>query len=110
MNQSILDLYNIDKEDIMTGVFCSNCNQLSMNRIYGTWLCPHCYEKKKEAHLDTIYQYYLLFGQEITNRQLRDFLRISSHSLSTRILNSVAPTTRGKNKDKVHILNLDKRK
>jgi hypothetical protein len=109
LNQSILDLYNIDKDDIMPGVICSNCKQLSMNRIYGTWQCPHCQIKKKQSHLDAIFQYYLLFGHEITNRQLRYFLRISSPALSTRILNSVAPLNRGKNKDKVHLLKFDKK-
>jgi hypothetical protein len=108
LNQSILKLYNIPPEEIMRGVFCDSCRHLSMKRIYGTWQCPRCFKRKKDSHLAAIYDYFLLFGHEITNNQLRDFLMISSPALSTRILNSVAPNTRGKNKGKIHLLSFDK--
>jgi hypothetical protein len=109
LNQPILELYNIPPEAIMRGVFCYSCRYLSMKRVYGTWQCPRCNMRKKDSHLAAIYDYFLLFGHEITNSQLRDFLMISSPALSTRILNSVAPNTRGKNKGRVHLLSFDKK-
>ncbi|XXM72132.1 nuclease-related domain-containing protein [Lysinibacillus sphaericus] len=109
LNQSILTLFNVNNEDILKGVICSNCKKLFMRRIYGTWQCPHCHQRKKDSHLDAMYQYFLLYGNEITNKQLREFIKISSPALSTRILNAVAPLSRGNNKDRVHFLNFDKK-
>ncbi|CAN7149350.1 nuclease-related domain-containing protein [Rossellomorea sp. LjRoot5] len=104
LNPSVLNQYHISREDIINGVVCEICGYLPIDRVHGYWYCPTCKSKSKSAHLKTLEHYDLLFGNEITGRQLKDFIMISSPSLATRILNSVCVESRGKGKGKVHTL------
>jgi hypothetical protein len=104
LDQSILDQFEIQFEEILKGVFCPICQHLSMLRVYGTWFCNQCKHKEKAAHLSALKDYYLLFGAEITNQKVREFLQISSPFLSSRLLHSMELSRDGTTKDRVHYL------
>ncbi|MFC7786522.1 nuclease-related domain-containing protein [Rossellomorea sp. GCM10028870] len=104
LNPSVLNQYNISRQEIINGVFCEICSYLPLDRVHGYWFCPKCKTKSKLAHLKSLEHYNLLFGEEITGQQLKSFLRISSPALATRILNSVCIGYRGKGKGRVHTL------
>jgi hypothetical protein len=104
LDQSILDLFEIQFEEILKGVFCPLCDHLSMVRVHGTWFCDQCKHKEKAAHLSALKDYYLLFGAEITNQKVREFLQISSPFLSSRLLHSMELSRDGTTKDSVHHL------
>ncbi|MFI8687856.1 nuclease-related domain-containing protein [Rossellomorea sp. NPDC077527] len=104
LNPSIINQYNISKGDIINGVICEVCGYLSLDRVHGYWYCPACQKKSKSAHLKALEHYYLLFGEEITGQQLKEFLIISSPSLATRILNATSVSSRGNGKGRVHTL------
>ncbi|MEI2666993.1 nuclease-related domain-containing protein [Rossellomorea sp. LJF3] len=104
LNPSVLNQYQIPRKDIINGVLCEMCSYLPIDRVHGYWYCPACKVKSKSAHFKALEHYDLLFGEEITGQQLKEFLMISSPSLATRILNSVCVKSRGKGKGKVHIL------
>ncbi|WP_350300525.1 nuclease-related domain-containing protein [Peribacillus frigoritolerans] len=104
---SILERYNLNEEDLIKGVICENCKGFPLIRRHGTWLCNQCQLSSKTAHIQALRDYFYLIGTTITNRQLRDFLNISSASSATRILQSLKLTSKGANKGRVYSLNFD---
>lgn len=66
-NYDIEKLYQIPRSDLLTGVHCPKCMALSMIYYHGSWLCPKCGCKSKDAYLPSLKDYYLLFGPFITN-------------------------------------------
>ncbi|MED3984662.1 nuclease-related domain-containing protein [Peribacillus simplex] len=104
---SILERYNLTEEDLIKGVICENCKGNQLFRRHGTWICNQCQQPSKTAHIQALRDYFYLLGSTITNRQLRDFLNISSASSATRILQSLNLTSRGANKGRVYSLYFD---
>ncbi|RSK51740.1 nuclease-related domain-containing protein [Bacillus canaveralius] len=104
LDQSILNRYQMTKDELIKGVHCTNCYYLPIFRIYGTWYCPACSLKDRNAHLSSLKDYCLLIGSTITNSELRDFLQISSPSLTNRLLKSLNGTYGGMNKARVYCL------
>lgn len=104
--QPVLPRFEIDEKEVLKGVICPACKTLGMERIFGSWCCPRCQTKDKEAHILALNDYYLLFGQDITNKQLREHICITSPTLAVRILNSVTHSSHGSTKSKVYKLSL----
>jgi Nuclease-related domain len=104
LDHSVLNQYQLSRSDILTGVFCESCGHLALERIHGYWMCSQCMAKSKDAHLAALKDYQLLFGDSITSNQLKEFLQIECSSLSTRILNAVAVSTKGEKKGRIHTL------
>ncbi len=104
-NQDILEKYNIEDNEILTGVICESCNNFSMERIRGRWRCPHCFFYSKESHQSALNDYLLLFGNAITNKRLRNFLHVNSVYNASRLLSSLKLISTGSNKGKVYYLN-----
>ncbi|MCP1095759.1 NERD domain-containing protein [Peribacillus frigoritolerans] len=104
---SILKRYNLTEKDLIKGVICENCKGNKLFRRHGTWLCNQCQLSSKKAHIPALRDYYYLLGSTITNRQLRNFLNISSSSSATRILQSLNLTSSGANKGRVYSLYFD---
>ncbi|TXC89471.1 NERD domain-containing protein [Metabacillus litoralis] len=104
--QPVLPRFEINEKEVLKGVICPACKTLGMERIFGSWCCPRCQTKDKDAHILALNDYYLLFGQDITNKQLREHICISSPTLAVRILNSVTHSSSGSTKSKVHKLSL----
>ncbi len=96
-HSSILSTYQLQKTDLIHGVFCEKCTQV-MNRRTGFWHCPSCSRTSKTAHLQAIEDYFLLIKPSITNQELRDFLLLSSRKTATTILQSLNLTMTGSNK------------
>lgn len=95
---------NLPVNDFTAGVQCDRCGAFKMDRIYGTWFCKTCGHTSKEAHIAAIRDYFLLFGPEINNLQLRKFLQIDSPDLATRILTSMNLHTTGTTKNRNYFL------
>ncbi|MGC4376588.1 nuclease-related domain-containing protein [Fictibacillus sp. Mic-4] len=89
LDDSVLDQYQISKKELLTGVQCTNCFSLPMQRKRGSWFCPHCKHSSKDAHLSSLHDYALLVGTTITNHQAREFLQIPSISVTSKLLTSL---------------------
>ena len=89
LNPDILQQFQIEKSDILTGVRCPNCQLLGMIRMNGTWHCMNCKTDNRNAHIEALQDYALLLGQTITNKQLRNFLHIPSTSVANKLLASL---------------------
>ncbi|MFJ5622694.1 nuclease-related domain-containing protein [Peribacillus loiseleuriae] len=98
----VLGNYSIPISDVLTGVFCSNCLHSMMERRKGSWYCPLCLSKEKDAHLQALQDYYLLIDSSITNRQCRDFLHVSSDSIARKLLIAMNIPFSGTNKGRVY--------
>lgn len=103
----ILERFQISSDDILKGVVCSKCKHIPLIRVHGYWHCPQCNSKSKDAHIQALKDYQLLFGPYITNSKLRDFLQISSITLANRILKSINVSYTGNFKDRVYTLFFD---
>ncbi len=85
-DKDILREFDIKKDDILTGVHCSECHHLGMVRKIGNWCCPNCDAVSKTAHLKSLQDYALLIGSTITNVQCSHFLHIQSRHTTKYIL------------------------
>ncbi|WP_445487789.1 nuclease-related domain-containing protein [Niallia sp. 03133] len=99
---SILERLQIKERELIKGVRCTTCNFIPLTRVHGTWYCPKCDKTCRDAHLQALQDYYLLFGPYITSSKLRDFLKISSPFVAARILKSLHLASKGTKRWKVY--------
>lgn len=105
-NPDILQKFGIRRVDIMKGVHCPKCSRFTMKRGRNNWICPHCHFASKTAHIPSINDYFLLLGETISNRELREFLQLSSKHVATDILTSLNIPYTGKFKGRIYHLSL----
>ncbi|MBO9129906.1 nuclease-related domain-containing protein [Bacillus sp. 165] len=106
LNQDVLKTYKINKDELIKGVFCSNCLYIPMQRKQGKWVCPACTNISLDAHLATLKDYALLCGCFAKNKEIREFLQLSSDSITKHILRSAGVPYEGKNKGRVYHLSI----
>ncbi|MEN1967128.1 nuclease-related domain-containing protein [Lentibacillus sp. N15] len=85
-NIDVMKKFNISRSDIQCGVFCPTCGALPMTRINGSWQCYRCKCISKNAHMPALQDYCFLFGNQISNRAAREFLKVDSTHVMKRIL------------------------
>lgn len=66
--------YSINPEDIITGVICSQCQNVRMERILRGWTCRNCGINSKTAHIDALADYSMLISHKINNKECCRFL------------------------------------
>ena len=98
LNKSILEQYEITKNDLIKGVHCPTCEQIPIERIYGCWRCPTCHEKYKDAHLPSIKDYALLISETFSNLDIQEFFQIKNPYLINRLLHSPEIILKGNTK------------
>ncbi|WP_180953685.1 nuclease-related domain-containing protein [Bacillus sp. T33-2] len=98
----ILEVFGIQKNDLVTGVQCPSCLAFSMKRQLKNWNCPRCLFHSKDAHIQAIMDYFLIFGSNLTNRMLREFLHISLIKTASNMLTSMKFPYTGKKKGRVY--------
>ncbi len=101
----VLGNYSVPISDVLTGVFCSTCSYSIMERKKGSWYCPLCLTKEKDAHIQALQDYNLLIGSSIKNSQCRVYLNLSSDSIARKLLISMSVPFSGLNKGRVYHLN-----
>lgn len=79
-------------EKIRTGVLCLHCKQkmIPTNNGFKCYNCKIC-DKEHHAIRRTLYDYKILYGPEITNKQFRNFTEIKSRYTAVGILNRHLP-------------------
>lgn len=81
--------FELTMHDLKTGVHCPRCEHLPIIKERYTWTCPKCKFSNKEAYVQSLQDYYYLFGPHISNSQFRQFLGISSRHTAQRLLQSI---------------------
>ncbi|PLT32154.1 nuclease-related domain-containing protein [Bacillus sp. V5-8f] len=85
----IVKRFEVQENEILTGIRCSHCHWFSMKRKKAHWLCPLCNSSSKTAHIEALMDYTLLMGTTITNQQARNFLQLPSLSATSKLLSSL---------------------
>ncbi|WP_075983177.1 nuclease-related domain-containing protein [Bacillus massilinigeriensis] len=99
--------FNIQESEILTGVQCPSCLHTPMIRVKGNWSCPKCQTKSKDAHIQAVNDYFLLFDHTMTNQQMREYLHLKSPDTATRLLVSMDLSFTGSGKGRVYFNNND---
>lgn len=95
---------NINPIELLLGAQCSTCLAIPMQRTHSYWCCPTCNNKSKDAHIPALRDYCLLFNENISNKQARDYLCVSSTNVMKRILTSMELQTIGNTRSINYIL------
>jgi hypothetical protein len=77
--------YNLTSTDIITGVECPVCFEIGMKWTKRKWVCSNNHVSTN-AHLQTLEDYFYIFGPEINNTEFRRFFHISSKDVAARML------------------------
>ncbi|MGG0718448.1 NERD domain-containing protein [Robertmurraya massiliosenegalensis] len=101
----LLKKYGIKEEEILTGVRCPECGYMKMIHRYGTWRCPMCQLKRKDAHLESLKDYSFLVKPTITNQEFRKFFHVHSPDVANYLLKSMNLPHSGSTKGRVYYLN-----
>lgn len=105
---SILQRFDLTAADLVMGVRCTKCEVFGMERKRAHWYCPQCEHKSENAHLDTLRDYQLLVGNEISNQEFRSFACLSSEKVARTLLSECCTRYAGKTSDRKYILNIVK--
>ncbi|MFC0415566.1 hypothetical protein ACFFHH_08835 [Cytobacillus solani] len=97
-----LAYFKIPETDVITGVQCKECEVFGMERIHGTWYCPSCKAKNKDAHIQAINDYFLIINTTITNKKLCEFLHLTSPYIASRLLTKMNLPFTGTKKGRVY--------
>ena len=77
----------IERHRLRNGVLCEKCEfQHVMDYYHGSWACPQCGEKSREAIFLALHHYRVLIGDLITNRELREFVGINCKAVASKLL------------------------
>ena len=106
-DDSLMERLGIERKGIRPGVKCGKCFEVGMKRVYSTWVCGTCGCHDKEAHIATLQEYQLLFGSEITSKDVKWWLGIEDKDLTSRILKSCIEKYSGNNKNRVYTLKFE---
>jgi hypothetical protein len=99
-----LEFYTISPSQVITGVMCPDCFTLGMVRKNGSWFCSKCSCKSKDAHVQAIYDYFLLIDSKISNRICCEFLHLSSPFIANYLLSTMNLSHFGSNKGRFYFL------
>lgn len=100
--------FKVSVNDIIPGILCNICSTFTMERKNGSWVCTNCGNPDKRAHIQALIDYFLVVANTITNQQLRQYLRIPSISVASKLLSSLNLPYEGTYRNRVYILSLEK--
>ncbi|WP_238537621.1 nuclease-related domain-containing protein [Sporolactobacillus vineae] len=107
LEQNVFAAYHIDPNQIRHGVCCPECGTFPMQRLKARWSCGSCGGVSKDAHIQALKDYRLIFGPKITNQQCRAFLHLESRDLARRLLSAAGASPSGTGKAIVYHLNFN---
>jgi hypothetical protein len=98
----ILNMFQIIKSDIITGVRCPNCSCIPMIYILNSWICKECNFLSRNAHLNAINDYLLLINPTITSQEMRNFLHLPSSRAATYLLSLLKFPHKGTKRGRIY--------
>ena len=98
--------FQIEEGEISSGIYCDQCNTLSVTKRQRVWECTKCNSWSKKAHIQALIDFQLLIGPTITRKQCSSFLHLSS-SISSKLLRSLNLNFLGEGKNRIYKLKLE---
>lgn len=102
----IIEQFQIEKNEILPGVFCEECEQRTIIRLQRRWRCTQCGKVDDIRFIHALVDYCLLMGPSITNQQCRSFLQLTSSSISSKLLRSLHLPYTGEYKNRAYHLSI----
>lgn len=99
--------FNFNYIDYLKGTICPECGALPLSWKNRKWECWRCKKRFVGAQINTIKDYYLLFGEKISKKQLIDFAKIDNPNRASHFLKSLKLKKEGRTHQIKHILNFD---
>ncbi|MBY6038394.1 NERD domain-containing protein [Fictibacillus nanhaiensis] len=96
----ICELFQVQKNELLRGVFCPTCAHSIMRYEWGKWHCATCYTSSKTAHIEALQDYALLISKRIKNDECAYHLNLSSSSQSYHLLRSLNLPSSGTNRSR----------
>ncbi|WP_394219580.1 nuclease-related domain-containing protein [Halobacillus trueperi] len=90
--------FNLSYSDLQKGVRCPDCGKYSMKRTKMKWICSVCSHISLHAHEQALREYAVLVAKTISNKEARNFLKISSRHVVYRLLSAYCRGRRGSTK------------
>lgn len=100
----VLKKYKLDRSELLNGVTCFKCNQLSVRRNNGKWVCDLCKGSFSDSHIYTLMDYRFHVSPSISNKQFRQFSNLESTSIASKILQRMNFQSTGTYKDRKYII------
>ncbi|MFF2754842.1 nuclease-related domain-containing protein [Psychrobacillus sp. NPDC058041] len=94
--------WGINPNDLLTGVYCEKCKVHGMVKKKNGWNCLRCGHVDRLAHEKAIYEWFVLVGKSINNRQCKRFLHLNSPQSALRVLKSMNLITSGNSKNTIY--------
>lgn len=94
--------WGINSNDLLTGVHCEKCETHGMMKKKNGWNCLRCGHVDRLAHEKAIYEWFVLVGKSINNRQCKRFLHLNSPQSALRVLKSMNLITSGNSKNTIY--------
>lgn len=99
----LCEYYRIDPRELKTGVKCSECGQIAVERLYKIWRCNMCGGQSTNAHELALQEYFTLVSKEIDSREFRRFTGIKSRHAAFRILSAANLMTIGSKRNRKYL-------
>ncbi|MDP4163338.1 MAG: nuclease-related domain-containing protein [Bacillota bacterium] len=99
---NVLKKFEINQSELLTGVFCPNCNHRPMEFKRSSWFCTNCRHLDHEVHKQAINDYFLLIEPQLTNKKLREFLGVPTQRQANYLLNQLDLHSSGPNKNRIY--------
>ncbi|MBS4199944.1 NERD domain-containing protein [Bacillus sp. FJAT-49732] len=103
---NVLEQFQITDDEILSGIYCESCQSLTIVKSYRKWLCTNCGQENNTAFIHALIDFYLLKGKTITNQQCKDFLQLSSSSISSKLLRTLNLSFIGTYRNRAYNLSL----
>ena len=103
-NPDILKTMKVSEGDILKGVICMKCGTVGMKMYRLRWQCVTCDYRSRDAHENTLKDYFLLIGPTITNQNFRNFTSLKSGSTAKDMLNKASSKVTGNTKSRQYQL------
>lgn len=93
--------------EIRRGVRCPSCRTLPMKWERLRFECSECGLRSAEAYIGALKEFFLLYGDQITNRQFRWWTGVESDTTAKRKLQKLGLKKIGKNKKTIYYLDFN---
>lgn len=100
----VAEKYGVSFEDMITGVFCANCQSRAMHRRLMNWLCKTCGYSDRTSHLAALSDWFCMYGPQITNKQARHLFQINNRGTVNTLLRNSYVTVSGNGRGAIHTI------
>ncbi|MDR7073116.1 ribosomal protein L37AE/L43A [Fictibacillus barbaricus] len=101
---NLIKKYEIDPKHLFNGVLCPICETNTMEYIRTNWKCPICNTTSKKEHIAALTDYALLISTTISNKECKEYLKLTSSSKAYHLLSSLNFPYTGSTKSRIYHL------